>query len=112
MTADGRTGRSMATAMLLCGALPAVAATILGTVQRDGRPPAAPLPLQLSCGDKAVAKGSTDAQGGYRLTVSGAGRCQLSVDGVAADVLLSNQAPVQYDFDLRGSGARATLQRR
>jgi hypothetical protein len=91
---------------------PAAAATMLGTLLRDGQPPGPGLQLRLSCGDKPEASARTDARGGYRLTVAGAGRCRLSVDGASAEVMLSNQAPAQYDFDLRGSGAAATLQRR
>jgi hypothetical protein len=114
MRAKGRwLSRSLIAAALWC-ALPALAATIVGTVLRDGQPPKPGLPLKLSCGDKAVATGTTDARGGYRITVGGAGRCQLNVDGASTgtQVILNNQAPTQYDFNLHGSGASATLQRR
>jgi len=112
MPSIGRSLRRMATVIALLATLPALAATMLGTVLRDGQPPKSGLPLKLSCGDKAVATGMTDAQGAYRLTVGGAGRCQLSVDGTSAEVILNNQAPVQYDFNLQGSGVSAQLQRR
>lgn len=112
MPSTARCLRRMATATVLLAALPALAATLLGTVLRDGQAHKPGLPLKLSCGEKAVATGTTDAQGGYRLTVAGAGRCRLSVDGASAEVILSNQAPAQYDFNLQGSGASATLQRR
>jgi len=102
----------LAAAVALLAALPSLSATMLGTLLRDGQPPKPGLPLELRCGDKAVATGSTDARGGYRLTVAGAGRCRLSVDGASAEVILSNQAPAQYDFELQGRGASATLQRR
>ncbi len=104
--------RHMTLAITLLAALPAPAATMLGTVLRDGQPPRPGLQLRLGCGDKPEATTITDARGGYRLTVAGAGRCRLSVDGTNTEVLLNNQAPVQYDFDLQGSGASATLQRR
>jgi hypothetical protein len=99
-------------AITVLGLAPAAqAATVLGTVQGDNGQPAAGLALLLSCGDKSVAA-TTDAQGGYRITIGGAGPCKLSVDGAGADVVLSNQAPAQYDFKLQGRGAAVRLQRR
>jgi hypothetical protein len=112
MAATTRSLRHATIATALLATLPAPAATMLGTVLRDGQPPRPGLQLKLSCGDKPEATATTDAQGGYRLTAVGAGRCRLSVEGASAEVLLSNRAPVQYDFDLQGSGASARLQRR
>ncbi len=112
MASSTRPRRNLTLALTLLAALPASAATMLGTVLRDGQPPAAGLQLRLSCGDKPEAVTTTDARGGYRLTVAGAGRCRLRVEEASAEVMLSNRAPAQYDFDLRGSGASATLQRR
>lgn len=103
--------RRMAALALLSSVASAHAATVLGTVQRDNGQPAAGLPLKLSCGDKSIGA-TTDAQGAYRITIAGAGPCKLSADGAAAEVMLSNQAPAQYDFKLQGSGATAQLQRR
>jgi hypothetical protein len=101
-----------AVALGLLAALPVPAATMLGTVLRDGQPPKPGLQLRLSCADKPEATTVTDARGGYRLTVVGAGRCRLMVEDASAEVMLSNQAPAQYDFELQGSGATATLRRR
>jgi hypothetical protein len=112
MASTFRNLRHVVMVIALLATLPAPAATMLGTVLRDGQPPRPSLLLKLSCGDKPEATATTDAQGGYRLTVVGAGRCRLKVEGASTDVLLNNQAPVQYDFDLRGSGASARLQRR
>lgn len=69
---------------------------VLGTVQRDGQVPLAPLPVQLNCAGSGNASGHTDMMGRYRLTVGGAGACPLSVDGVTADILLNNLVPTQY----------------
>ncbi len=112
MPSATRSLRDMAAAVALLAALPALAATMLGTVLRDGQPAKPGVPLTLRCGDKAVATGTTDAHGSFRLTVAGAGRCRLSADGASAEVILNNQAPVQYDFNLQGSGASTRLQRR
>jgi hypothetical protein len=112
MTSGSGVWRHMALAITLLAALPAPAATMLGTVLRDGQPPRPGLQLRLGCGNKPEATTTTDARGGYRLTVAGAGRCRLSVDGASTEVMLNNQMPVQYDFDLQGSGAAARLLRR
>ena len=112
MTSTRRSVRRWATAAALCARVPALAATVLGTVLLDSGQPAAKLPVQLSCGDKAVASTTTDAQGGYRLTVSGAGRCQLKVEGASAELILSNQAPAQHDFKPAAAAATGALQRR
>lgn len=97
-------------ALCLCGAFPALAATILGSVSRNNQP-AANLPLTLAC-PGGSASGQTDARGTYRLTVNASGKCQLTAEGASAEVILYNQSPTQYDFILQGSGAAAKLVRR
>ena len=105
-----RLPRQVVFALCLGAALPALAATILGSVSRDNQP-AANLPLSLAC-PGGTASGQTDARGTYRLTVNGSGKCQLKAEGASAEVILYNQSPTQYDFTLQGSGATAKLVRR
>ena len=47
----------------LLAVLPVRAATLLGSLLRDGQAPAVSLPLELRCGDKAVATAATEAAG-------------------------------------------------
>ena len=104
--------RTLAATAALLVALPCGAATILGSVWRDDKQPAANLPLSLACPGAPAAAGQTDARGAYRLSVSGSGKCELSAGGARAEVVLFNQAPTQYDFTLQGSGEAARLNRR
>jgi hypothetical protein len=97
-------------ASVLAVALPAQAATILGTIYRDGQP-AKQLALSLTCPGAAPASAQTDDRGAYRLSVGASGRCALSAGGARVEVVLFNQAPTQYDFNLQG-GAVPQLQRR
>jgi hypothetical protein len=97
-------------ALALAAALPAQAATILGTIYRDGRP-ASQLALSLVCPGAAPASTQTDDRGGYRLSVAASGTCELAAGGAKVEVVLFNQAPTQYDFNLQG-GAAPQLQRR
>lgn len=92
-------------------AVPVHAATILGTVYRDDKP-VANLALSLSCPGAAAAASQTDARGSYQLSINASGKCELTAAGARASVVLFNQAPTQYDFNLQGSGEAARLSRR
>jgi hypothetical protein len=102
--------RDTLAALVLAVALPTQAATILGNIYRDGQP-VKQLALSLACPGAAPASTQTDERGAYRLSVGSSGRCELLVGGARVEVVLFNQAPTQYDFDLQG-GAVPQLQRR
>ena len=103
--------RSLAGCAICLATLPASAATILGTLSRDGRP-VAQLELSLSCPGVPPAVTQSDVRGSYQLSINASGKCELLVGAAKATVILFNQAPTQYDFELQGSGAGAQLKRR
>ena len=103
--------RGLALGALLLTAAQVHAATIVGSVVRDSRS-AAGLPLRLACPGGSPATGSTDARGDYRLSINGSGRCTLQIGDASADVIVFNQSPMQYDFELQLRDGKATLVRR
>ena len=69
--------------------------------------------IELKCGTEVV-KGKTDANGSYRLTAKGSGKCTISVahDGQTAtvDVVVFDQ-PSRYRLMLEKKGETWTLKR-
>jgi hypothetical protein len=103
--------RRFAASAALVLVVPAFAATILGTLYRDDKP-VVDLPLSLACPGVPVAAAQTDSRGSYQLSINASGKCELLAGGARATVVLFNQAPTQYDFNLQGSGDTARLSRR
>jgi hypothetical protein len=103
--------RWLALGTLLLAASQVHAATIVGRVVRDSHS-AAGLPVSLTCPGVPPATGSTDARGDYRLSINGSGRCTLQIGDATADVIVFNQAPMQYDFELQVHDGNAKLVRR
>ncbi len=66
MAVTCRSARHAIIAIALLSTLSAPAATMLGTVLRDGQPPRPGLQLTQSCGDKSEATATTDAQGDHK----------------------------------------------
>lgn len=91
-----------AVVMILLGASsPALAATIYGSLTRDGQP-LRNVGVKLTCGGSQSA-GRTDEQGNYSLSIAASGSCSLSVDGKAANVILGKEA-ARYDFVVPAAG--------
>lgn len=69
--------------------------------------------IELKCGTEVV-KGKTDANGSYRLTAKGSGKCTISIvhDGQTAsvDVVVFDQ-PSRYRLVLEKKGDTWTLRR-
>jgi len=82
-------------AVLASGA--ASAGALYGSLKR-GEQPLPALPLKLICGGQSVT-GESDAQGRYRLSIAGAGRCALTVAVVLGD------DPARYDFEVPADAA-------
>ena len=87
-------------AVLASGA--ASAGALYGSLKR-GEQPLPALPLKLICGGQSVT-GESDAQGRYRLSIAGAGRCALTVGDKAVAVVLGDD-PARYDFEVPADAA-------
>lgn len=81
------------------------AATIYGTLTRDGKAFANAAVL-LNC-QQLISAGQADANGNFRLTINASGRCRLVVDSKSAEVVLGDE-PTRRNFDVP-SGAGALL---
>ncbi len=69
--------------------------------------------LELKCGDEVV-KGKSDANGSYRLTAKGSGKCTISVthEGQTASVdVVVFEKPSRYRLVLEKKGETWTLRR-
>jgi hypothetical protein len=78
------------------------AATIFGKLYRDGKPMGPGIAVVLTCPQaSSPATGLTDATGSYQISINAAGRCSLTVNAASVEVVLSEQIPKQFDFDLR-----------
>ena len=104
----------MITTMLAVGAIAASAAfgELFGDV-RVGEAYVKEAAVELKCGTEVV-KGKTDANGSYRLTAKGNGKCTFSIthEGQTAtlDVVLFEQ-PARYRLMLEKKGEAWTLKR-
>lgn len=80
---------------------PALAATIYGSLTRNGQP-LSNVAVTLTCGGSSSA-GRTDQQGNYSLSITASGSCSLSVEGKTAEVILGKEA-ARYDFVVPAEG--------
>jgi hypothetical protein len=70
--------------------------------------------VQVSCGGRVVASGSTVDDGSYRINVPNEGRCTLSVSGNgigASTEVVSSSGAARYNFVVVGDNGKYELRR-
>jgi len=80
---------------------PALAATIYGSLTRDGQPLGG-ADIALNCGG-SQGSGRSDGQGNYSISIGAAGSCTITVEGKSAMVVLGKEAK-RYDFEVPAGG--------
>jgi hypothetical protein len=88
---------------------PVDAATIYGMI-RENNHPVVNAPIVLDCAGTKTST-NTDGRGTYRLTLDRTGRCNLTIRGVPAQVILYVD-PSRYDFEISGGSGPTRLIRR
>jgi hypothetical protein len=90
------------------------AGQVYGTIVMDGKGVGG-ANFEISCGSDPVVKGTTAADGAYRVNVPSQGQCTLAMPdqaGKPSAMVFSTQNPALYNFELIKAGNGYELKRR
>ena len=91
------------------------AGQVYGTIVMDGKGVAS-ASIEIQCGSDAVTKGTTAADGAYRINVQQQGQCTFTLPdhaGKPAATVFSGPNPALYNFELvKGGDGNFALKRR
>ena len=104
------------TALAIALAIPSVAhaGQVYGTIVMDGKGVGG-ANLEITCGDNPATKGTTAADGAYRLNVPQQGQCTIVLPdqaGKPSAMVFSSPNPALYNFELVKAGSGYELKRR
>jgi hypothetical protein len=100
--------------LILGLAIQAFAGKFYGSITEAGKPVAAGVKVQVTCGTNNY-DGQTDAQGAFSVFVPDKGKCMLRVtyQGQTPSMEINSyEGSVQYDLILEKQGAQYTLKRK
>jgi hypothetical protein len=102
--------------LALAVAIPSVASAgqVYGTIVMDGKGVGG-ANVEITCGSDPAVKGTTGADGAYRINVPKDGQCTLVLPdqaGKPSAMVISNPNPALYNFELVKAGDRYELKRR